>query len=219
MRTIFGGFFRAAGEIFSFRHLYWHMAAILLTAAIVFSGFDWEYYVYFRDTVIYRIGFTAAPVGFIVPIVLPIAVYVLGRMRGSKLIKNAAYAVVRAEILALLITWFYKALTGRAHPAFSGDMFDITRQFDFGFLEGGVFNGWPSSHTAIAFASAVALAAAFRYRASITVPALLYALYIGIGVSMTVHWLSDAVAGAIFGTLVGVVVGRIFVEHPVDQRR
>jgi hypothetical protein len=29
-----------------------------------------------------------------------------------------------------------------------------------------------------------------------------YALYVGIGVSMTIHWLSDFVAGAILGTVI-----------------
>ena len=36
--------------------------------------------------------------------------------------------------------------------------------------------------------------------------AVTYALYIGIGVSMTIHWFSDFVAGALIGTIVGVVV-------------
>jgi hypothetical protein len=37
-----------------------------------------------------------------------------------------------------------------------------------------------------------------------------YALYIGIGVSMTIHWFSDFAAGAIIGTAIGTVVGRSF---------
>lgn len=40
--------------------------------------------------------------------------------------------------------------------------------------------------------------------------AIAYALYVGVGVSMTIHWLSDFVAGALFGTMIGVVVGRSF---------
>ena len=35
-----------------------------------------------------------------------------------------------------------------------------------------------------------------------------YALYIGLGVSVSVHWFSDFLAGAILGTLIGVVVAR-----------
>ena len=37
-----------------------------------------------------------------------------------------------------------------------------------------------------------------------------YALYIGIGVSMTIHWFSDFAAGAFIGTAIGAVVGKSF---------
>ena len=40
--------------------------------------------------------------------------------------------------------------------------------------------------------------------------ALLYALYIGLGVSVTIHWFSEFVAGAIIGSVIGTVVGRSF---------
>ena len=42
---------------------------------------------------------------------------------------------------------------------------------------------------------------------------ILYALYIGLGVSMTIHWFSDFVAGAILGTVIGVVVGKRFPQN------
>jgi hypothetical protein len=37
-----------------------------------------------------------------------------------------------------------------------------------------------------------------------------YALYVGLGVSMTIHWFSDFAAGAIIGTVIGTVVGTSF---------
>ena len=37
--------------------------------------------------------------------------------------------------------------------------------------------------------------------------AIAYALCIGIGVSMTIHWFADFAAGAIIGTAIGTVVG------------
>jgi hypothetical protein len=42
---------------------------------------------------------------------------------------------------------------------------------------------------------------------------LLYALYIGVGVSMTIHWFSDFVAGAIIGTVIGFTVGNVFKSY------
>ena len=40
--------------------------------------------------------------------------------------------------------------------------------------------------------------------------AILYALYIGLGVSLTIHWFSEFVAGAIIGWVTGLVVGKSF---------
>jgi hypothetical protein len=46
-------------------------------------------------------------------------------------------------------------------------------------------------------------------RIGFLVPILL-PLYIGVGVSMTIHWFSDFVAGAMMGTVIGRVVGRSY---------
>jgi hypothetical protein len=45
--------------------------------------------------------------------------------------------------------------------------------------------------------------------------AILYAFYIGLGVSMTIHWYSDFVAGAIIGSVVGMVVGKSFPRQAI----
>jgi membrane-associated phospholipid phosphatase len=42
--------------------------------------------------------------------------------------------------------------------------------------------------------------------------AITYALFIGIGVSMTIHWFSEFLAGAIIGTAIGAVVGKSFLR-------
>jgi len=43
--------------------------------------------------------------------------------------------------------------------------------------------------------------------------AMAYALYVGIGVSMTIHWFSDFAAGIIFGSMIGMVVGKSYRER------
>jgi hypothetical protein len=40
--------------------------------------------------------------------------------------------------------------------------------------------------------------------------ALFYAFYIGLGVSVTIHWFSEFAAGAIIGSVIGMTVGRSF---------
>lgn len=190
----------------------WHLLAIALTGVLVLSGFDWAYHEYFRGTVIYAVLFTAGAVGFLLPFILPPVLIAVGALRKDERTRLAGYAIAQAELIGLLVSWFYKALTGRAHPDISSTtaVMDVTRQFNFGFLEGGVFWGWPSSHTAVAFAMSVAFVVMYRHRPIIVYTALAYALYIGLGASMTFHWLSDFVAGAILGSLVGIVVGRHF---------
>ena len=42
--------------------------------------------------------------------------------------------------------------------------------------------------------------------------ALLYALYIGLGASVGFHWFSDFLAGVILGSIIGISVGKSFLD-------
>jgi membrane-associated phospholipid phosphatase len=132
----------------------------------------------------------------------------------GSLFKNATairttWAVGQAALLGWAISSAYKAVTGRPHPPHTA-VLDMSHVFRFGFARGGIFWGWPSSHTATAFAMAVTVFTLFPEKKWPGITAILYALYIGIGVSMTIHWFSDFVAGAIIGTVIGVTVGKSF---------
>jgi membrane-associated phospholipid phosphatase len=140
---------------------------------------------------------------------LPLFLLALGAETKSAKISLAGFAVGQAELIGALVVAAYKALTGRAHPSHVMGP-DISRTFRFGFLRGGVFWGWPSSHTTVAFAMAFAIWTLFPKQRALGWVAIAYAIYVGIGVSMTIHWLSDFVAGAIIGTLIGTVVGKNF---------
>lgn len=50
---------------------------------------------------------------------------------------------------------------------------------------------------------AVTLAMLYRKNKVVIVFAPLYALYIGIGISIQIHWFSDFIAGALIGLVVG----------------
>ena len=189
--------------------LIWHLVAILLTVVLVLSGFDWNYYLVTHNPALRHWMWPAVVIGMFLPIYLPLLLLVVGFIAQNARIRLAGWAVAQAEIIGALVVVVYKAFTGRAHPAYVvGD--DISRVFHFGFLRGGVFWGWPSSHTTVAFAMAMTV---FMLRPKLRllgVMAILYACYIGIGVSMTIHWFSDFVAGAIVGSVVGSVVGKSF---------
>jgi membrane-associated phospholipid phosphatase len=187
----------------------WHLAAIVLTFILVRSGFDWFYFRSTRDPNLWHWMFPAAPIGGLVPLILPLTLIVSGIILRDTKIALAGWGIGQAALLGSLISSAYKAVTGRVHPAhLLGD--DISAGFRFGWLRGGVFWGWPSSHTTIAFAMAMTVFTLFPKHRWLGLSALAYAFYIGVGVSMTIHWFSDFAAGAIIGTIIGVVVGRSF---------
>ena len=187
----------------------WHIIAITLTFILVTSGFDWLYFASTRNPILRSWMFPAAPIGGLVPIALPIILLTIGSISRSAKTTLAGWAVGQAELVGALVAAAYKAITGRVHPS-HGVGADISHIFQFGFLRGGVFWGWPSSHTTIAFAMAVTLFQLFPKQRWLGYVAITYALYIGLGVFMTIHWISDFLAGAIIGTVIGAVVGRSF---------
>jgi membrane-associated phospholipid phosphatase len=207
-------------RIFSGRNLLWHALAILLTAAIVESGADWRYYLATRGGILQRLAIPAIMIGTFLPVLLPLAFLLAGEAAKNGRLKTAGWALAQAALLGYLLASTYKAFTGRIHPPWHwrGDglpaaaLVDSSHGFQFGFWRGGIFWGWPSSHTTTAFATMVCLAVLFSRNKAVVWCALLWALYVGLSVSVSIHWLSEFVAGAIFGSVVGVVVGRSFKE-------
>lgn len=198
---------------FKGRLLIWHALAILVTVTLVLSGFDWRYFQAANQPMLRAWMFPAAPIGFFLPILLPLFLFAAAAVLRNTRFWLAGFAVAQAEIIALIISSVYKAFTGRAHPMRNGAE-DLTRTFHFGFLRGGMFWGWPSSHTTVAFAMAFAVITLFPKSRSVGFLALAYALYIGLGISATIHWFSDFTAGVIIGAVIGIVVGRRFRQFP-----
>jgi len=194
---------------FAGRRLIWHLLAIAFTFALVATGLDWRYFLSTRAPLLLAGLFPAVVIGGLLPILLPLALIVLGGVPGGARARLAGWAIGQAEVIGAIIAAGYKALTGRAHPAHDVGV-DLTHVFRFGLLRGGVFWGWPSSHTTIAFAMAATVFTLLPKPRWLGYVAVAYAFYVGLGVSMTIHWLSDFIAGAILGTVVGVVVGRRF---------
>ena len=194
---------------FKGRMLPWHLLAIALTFGMVLSGLDWNYFVATRPVVAHHWWFPALLIGMFLPVLLPLTLVIGGFGLSRPAISRLGWALGQAAFIGWLISSAYKFFTGRVHPAHAVGA-DISREFRFGFYRGGIFWGWPSSHTTVAFAMAIALVTLFPRRRLVQFLSLLYALYIGLSVSMTIHWCSDFVAGAIIGSVDGTVVGRSF---------
>jgi membrane-associated phospholipid phosphatase len=196
-------------DSFRGKNFAWHLLAWLLTAVIVISGFDWSYFVFTRPLSFNVFFFLAVIIGGLLPIFgLPLML-LFGWLTKNTKTKILAWALGQAALIGYLISSFYKALTGRIPPPHSVAM-DISQQFNFGFLKEGIFWGWPSSHTTVAFAMAFAMITLYSKNKAIRILAFIYALYIGIGVSFDIHWFSEFIAGAIIGTVIGIIVGKSF---------
>lgn len=215
MKQFFATLPRNVVACFKGRMILWHLVAMVITFFLVESGFDWFYFTATRNPVLIAWTFPAAPIGGLLPIAVPLVLFLIGILLQHPLTFRAGCAIGQAELIGSLISSAYKAVTGRIHPPriyppFSAGA-DVSHVFRFGFLRGGVFWGWPSSHTTIAFAMAFTVFMLLPKHRWAGFLAIAYAFYIGIGVSMNIHWFSDFVAGVIIGTVIGVVVGKSFV--------
>jgi membrane-associated phospholipid phosphatase len=190
-------------------NMLFHLVAIVLTFTLVISGFDWHYFQCTRGSELRTWMFPAVIIGQEVPLFVPLFLVLLGILLKRAKCVRAAWAIGQAALIGWFISSCYKALTGRDHPP-HGIVTDTSRLFRFGLDRHGIFWGWPSSHTAVAFAMAVTMLLLFPQKPFLRVAAILYALYIGVGVSMTIHWFSDFVAGILIGTAIGITVGKSF---------
>jgi membrane-associated phospholipid phosphatase len=213
MKPLFYKFGKNIGQLFKGYNILWQLLAIPLTYYIVHSGFDWNYFLFFNGSLLASLLFSAAIVGALVPIIIPLGILLYGKIKNNVRILNTGFALGQAALIGFLLSSFYKIFSGRVGPPLgqlSNSILDTSRTFYFGFLRGGIFWGWPSSHTTIAFAMAFTLVTLYPKNKLVKTLSLVYALYIGIGVSMTIHWFSDFAAGIIFGVLIGVTVGKAF---------
>lgn len=197
-------------KIFSPRNILWHLLAIITTYIIVTTNTDWNYFLISRNVTLKTLFFPAIIIGGLLPIIIPLSLIAIGTTQHNLQTKIIGFALGQAVILGSLISSLYKAFTGRIQPDIYNLTIDASHQFNFGFLRHGIFWGWPSSHTTIAFAMALTLVHLFPRNKKWGYGAILYTFYIGIGVSLSIHWFSEFTAGAIIGSIIGAMVGKSF---------
>jgi len=207
MRDFFRTLPRNVLACFEGVNLLWHTAAIAITVAVVYSGLDWAYFVGTRGLAWSPFVVPALVAGSFLPIAIPIALFGLARIRKDTRLAFAGWAIGQAAAIGWIVSSLYKAFTGRIQPPL-GALVDTSHGFNLGFWQNGIFWGWPSSHTTVAFAMAFAILCLYPKSKILRCVALAYACYVGFSVSVDIHWLSEALAGAIFGAVVGTVVGK-----------
>jgi membrane-associated phospholipid phosphatase len=208
-KEFFSSISRIVASIYTGENLLLQLLALLLTYAIVTSGFDWTYFISVRAPLLHSIFGYATVGGFIIPILIPIILLLVGAFHKDIRVSVYGWALGQAAFLGWLISSTYKAFTGRVQPNLHDLVTDGSRGFHFGFMEHGIFWGWPSSHTTVAFAVAFAFAVlTSKKHAFARYAAIILALYVGVGVSLSIHWFSEFVAGAIIGSVIGNAVGK-----------
>jgi membrane-associated phospholipid phosphatase len=121
---------------------------------------------------------------------LALALYAAGRIvPRPQRFRDATYDVAQALVVDALYSTALKSVTHRLRPDGSNDL------------------SFPSGHASNAFAWATV--AAHHYGLKIAVPSYLVAGLIGVGrMEKNAHYLSDVMAGAALGTIVGLTVVR-----------
>jgi membrane-associated phospholipid phosphatase len=196
---------------FSYNYGLNYIIGAVASYGLVAGGTDWSWH---RNAVdhpwIPNTGRIAVETGPLVSVIAPLGLYFYGRSQKDMQLQITGLALGQAAIDAAVITSVLKAFTGRVGPQNKSEQNDYSNGFRFGFLRGGIYQGWPSSHTAAAFAMATTLIGLYPDNTAIKIGGLTYATFIGIGVSTNIHWLSDVVAGGLIGYAIGAMVGNDF---------
>lgn len=150
-------------------------------------------------------------IGFFMPFMLWAVLLIVGYAWNRSLWKYAAWGSAAAGTVGWIASSALKFFTGRPGLHAGANLREWSQTFQFGLGKGGIFWGWPSSHTTVAVAMSVALAVMFKEKKWVGILAIAYAAYIAIGAT-GFHWASDVIAGAILGTGIGIGVGNIVIE-------
>jgi membrane-associated phospholipid phosphatase len=217
---------------FGWPSLMWHAAAVAVTPPLVF-GVDAPVQEWFQRPSAARETFaqTTFIFGGVAPVLVPLGFYVGGLAAESSEFATAGAAALQAVAIQAVFVTTLKWLSDRAGPfpdgdanrkrAVSGIFRDSKDPNDFNFnpfdLHGGL--RWPSGHTASNVALVSALVGFYPNEPWIAAIGYPIALAIGIGmIEGDYHWLSDVIAGALIGHVIGWSVGRNFRKH-YDARR
>jgi len=197
------------------------VGAGLGTYLFIETGLDWEWRnIGYENKWLVNMGLPMQFMGYIVPVIAPVAVYLAGlRISDTKLQVTAA-ALAQAFILTQAVHLPLKLVTGRSVPGImSGVFFEPNNYRDgrtedfsgeFNWFKFDVLDGWPSGHTACAFSAAAVISEIYDDRPLLKAGVYAYAVLMGLGVAVNTHWASDSIAGALLGYAAGKAAGKSF---------
>lgn len=196
-------------DIFTGKNIRVHLVMILVTAACAISGIDWAYFTLMHDYAPWALLIATDIAGFFLPVFF---ILLYADWHRAKHFSEENRADIRginmSIILAFCTALFYKAISGRSSPHERGALVDNSADFHFGFMQGEMLGGWPSSHATVAFAIASYIIAAHPNQPYVKPLMYGYSALIALGVAVGFHWLSEAISGAMLGILIGTTVAK-----------
>jgi membrane-associated phospholipid phosphatase len=189
------------------------LLTVPLTYALVESGADWGWYkVVYGKRGLALAGAAVNVIGYGVPVLFPIAAYVSGAVAGDRKAQVLGLAAAQAAFFSSAISASLKLAAGRRQAGvydLDPQTSDYSKDFRWN-TSAGIIDGWPSGHTANAMAQAVVIAEIYKDNFLVKALSYLYVGFIGVGMTMCDHWVSDIAAGALIGYAIGKVVGKNF---------
>jgi membrane-associated phospholipid phosphatase len=187
------------------------------TYVFIETGADWKWRnIMYNNVRLSDCGTPGLYIGYIVPAIAPVIPYVTGRFIKNEKLQITGLALTQSVLLTLVTQSILKTITGRKLPGLVTKL-DHTRNpqtndfsGEFNWFTMNPIGGWPSSHTANAFAAAAVIAEIYKDNFILKIAAYSYAVLMGFSVTLDVHWASEAVAGALIGYAIGKTVGRDF---------
>ncbi len=186
--------------------------ASALTAIMVILGIDWTYFLWVQSEHPGGLLMTADAIGYPFPLAVAGGLAIAGFMKRGRGYIMAAVAAAAAAVLGLGVSMALKSVAGRMSPphhkigAALAEA-DNSADFNFGFMNEAILGGWPSSHATVAFAVVAALIVTLPTARGLQIIGLAFATFIGIGVTLGFHWLSEFISGALIGASIGLWVG------------
>jgi membrane-associated phospholipid phosphatase len=193
------------------------IGAGLGTWACIETGIDWEWRnIAYENDWLPGFGIPGLYIGYVLPGIAPAAAYIAGRFMQNEKLQTAGLALAQSFVFTVGIQSILKMTTGRALPGIVTEL-DHTRSSraddfsgEFNWFNMNFIGGWPSGHTANAFSAAATVAEIYYDNIPLKIGVYAYAALMGFGKSVSVHWVSEVISGALIGYAVGKTVGRSY---------
>jgi membrane-associated phospholipid phosphatase len=187
------------------------------TWAMIETGADWGWRnVMAKSPWLTQTGMPMLVIGTLVPVLTPLTFSIVGSISDNRRLQSTAAALTQALILTIGIQSPLKAITGREPPGlFTPERYEGRGDFSgkFNWFNMDFVRGWPSGHTANAFAAAAVISEMYSDKLLLKIGVYLYAALMGISVGASVHWASEVFAGALIGYAIGKTVARSYNRH------